>query len=106
VFMASLVHPNLQQSSIGHQAGAAYREAGEQEVVGCGLSSTTRTQGAVERCVELSRRAFRVQRVATSGTFQSIIATDASTPGYGVTKLDRQGHMMWSGGGKWGDNMT
>jgi hypothetical protein len=44
-----------------------------------------------------------LQRVATSGTFQSVTATDASTPGYGVTKLDRQGHILWSKGGKWGD---
>jgi hypothetical protein len=107
MFMASLVHPNLQLSSIGQRAVKLARHIGKQASKrswGAVISQPPGLKALWDDVLSCREGHFAcLQRVATSGTFQSVTATDASTPGYGVTKLDRQGHILWSKGGKWGD---
>jgi hypothetical protein len=107
MFMASLVHPNLQLSSIGQRAVKLARCIGKQasrRPWSAVIQQPTGLKALWDDVMRCREGHFAcLQRVAAAGTYQRIMATDASTPGYGVTILDSQGRLIESKGGKWGE---
>jgi hypothetical protein len=104
MFMASLEHPNLQLSSIGGRAVKLARCIGKQA---SRRSRNAVIQQPVLKALWNDLMSCReghfacLPRVTAAGTYQRIMATDASTPG--VTILGSQGWLIGSKGGEWGE---